>query len=650
MDAPTLFDELEVEPPRPTRRARARTEPMSDDEAAALDDELERGEPLTIPTGPGVQRSFDDLGRPLHEVPFVVIDFETTGGSPRDCMITEVGAVKLQGGRCLGTMQTLVNPGQAVPPEITMITGITEAMVLPAPRIESVLPTLLEFMGDAVVVGHNVRFDLAFLNAACERAGYARRAGPSVDTCALARRLVRDEVPNCRLGTLARRFRLGHTPNHRALDDALATGDLLHVLLERAAGLGVMGLDDLLTLPQMGGHEQASKLRMTTSLPRAPGVYAFRDRSGRVLYVGKATNLRSRVRSYFSSDTRRKVGQLLRETHRIDHAVCSSPLEAAVREIRLIHRHQPRFNRQSKTWDRYAYVKLTLHESFPRLTVVRQPKDDGAHYLGPLTSSAAAKLVVEAVESVVPLRRCTQRIGARFAPRDSPCAPAQLGVATCPCAATISESAYTELVARTVRGLTKEPEVLLAPLRHRMSALAAAERFEEAADVRDRARALAQALRRQRRLDAVRDAGRLVITFGGSGGATFDGGRLVQAWAGDQLPLDLGLEPARDADRRRDGSRGDGGGAATEAPLEVVTSSDGPTTVQGRLHLSTHPEVVAPDVMPVDRERADELLCVASWLEHRAAAVRIVHCDGGLSEPLRRIATFEPIHRRERPP
>ena len=325
-----------------------------------------------------VQRSFDDLGTPLADVTFVVVDLETTGGSPGDDAITEIGAVKLRGGECLGTFATLVNPGREIPPTITFLTGITHSMVVTAPSIDSVLPAFLEFARDSVIVGHNIRFDLAFLDAAIRRHGYARLSQPSVDTCALARRLVRDEVPNCKLGTLAERFRLGHTPTHRALDDALATGDLLHVLLERAGSLGVLGLDDLLSLPTITGHPQIQKLRLTDDLPRAPGVYLFRDVRGRVLYVGKATNLRTRVRSYFSGDERRKIGQLLRETHTIDHVVAPGPLEAAVLEVRLIHEHLPRFNRQAKTWRRYAYLKLTLNERFPRLSVVRVPKDDGA--------------------------------------------------------------------------------------------------------------------------------------------------------------------------------------------------------------------------------------------------------------------------------
>src|SRR4051812_10291986 len=292
-----------------------------------------------------MQRSFEDLGVPLSETTFCVVDVETTGGSALDGAITEIGAVKLRRGECLGTLQTLVNPGMAIPPEITVLTGITEAMVVPAPRMDEVLPSFLEFLGDAVLVGHNVRYDIGFLNAALQRAARPRLSNQVVDTCSLARRLVRDEVPNCRLGTLAACLRLSHKPTHRALDDALATGDLLHVLLERAGSLGVLGLDDLLLLPTIQGHPQLAKLRLTDDLPRVPGVYLFRDAGGRVLYVGKATNLRTRVRSYFSGDERRKIGQLLRETQRIDHIVARGPLEAAVLEVRLIHEHLPRFNR-----------------------------------------------------------------------------------------------------------------------------------------------------------------------------------------------------------------------------------------------------------------------------------------------------------------
>jgi DNA polymerase-3 subunit epsilon len=534
-----------------------------------------------------VQRSFDDLGTPLHDVTFCVVDLETTGGSPIDAAITEVAAMKLQGGRCLGTFATLVNPGVLIPPAITMLTGITRSMVLPAPRIEQVLPSFLEFAAGCVIVGHNIRFDLSFLNAALLRCGFPRLPHRSVDTCALARRLLADEMPNHRLGTLAERLRLPHRPTHRALDDVLATGDLLHVLLERAGSLGVTGLDDLLELPTVKGHPQLSKLRLTDALPRTPGVYVFRDAGGRALYVGKATNLRSRVRSYFSGDERRKVGQLLRETVGIDHVATTSPLEAAVLEVRLIHEHLPRFNRQAKTWRRYAYLKLTLGERFPRLSVVRTAKDDGALYLGPLPTSAAARRVADAIECAVPLRRCTK--APPRCPLPAACAPAQLGVSTCPCAGAIDEVAYRAIVERTVHGLTRDPAVLLDPLARRMEAMASAERFEEAAELRDRAAALAGAIHRQRRLDGLRRAGRVVVELAGGVAVELDGGRLVRTWSGDARPL----------------------------PLDDVR-------------------------VPLPHQDADEVACIAGWLDKEAHRIRLVSCDGELTSPVAALPRFLP--------
>src|SRR5476649_963983 len=128
------------------------------------------------------QASLDDLGQPLSEVTFVVIDLETTGATARDCAITEVGAVKVRGGECLGRLETLINTGVPIPPFITVLTGITEAMLMPAPRIEEVVPALLEFIGDAVIVGHNIRFDISFLDAAAVATGRPRFANRDVDT------------------------------------------------------------------------------------------------------------------------------------------------------------------------------------------------------------------------------------------------------------------------------------------------------------------------------------------------------------------------------------------------------------------------------------------------------------------------------------
>jgi len=512
------------------------------------------------------QRSFDQMGTPLRDVTFCVVDLETTGTSPHNCMITEIGAVKLRGGECLGTYQTMVDPGCAIPPEITVITGITESMVARAPRIESVTPSLLEFMADTVLVGHNVRFDLSFLNATLEAQGRDRLPNRSIDTLALARRLLRPEVPDCKLGTLSARFRLEHRPSHRALDDALATGDLLHLLIERSSAMGATGLDDLASLPTMAGSPQAAKLRLTEHLPRSPGVYLFRSRSGAVLYVGKAANLRARVRSYFSSDQRRMVSQLLEQTAAIDHQVCINGLEAAVLEIRLIHEYLPRFNKQGTTSGRYPYLRLSLHERFPRLSIVSKVSNDGDLHLGPLSSRKRARLIVDAIEAVIPIQQGSD---------------------------SNDDADHADSVKRLVAALTCRPSDLLGPLRDQIEALARDEKFEDAAETRDRAAALSLAMSRQRMFQMLRAAGDLTVSFCGAQMRFVDG-----------LLTD------------------------TASPGSAPSSSS---------------------LLPPSRSDADEMLCVATWLAANAHRVRIESVSGVLAEPAAEIPTFTPRGKRVSP-
>jgi len=161
-----------------------------------------------------------EQGVPLSEVTFCVVDLETTGGSPTDARITEIGAVAYRGGERLGVFQTLVNPGVPIPPFITHLTGIDDLTVAGAPPLPAVLPSFVEFARGAVFVAHNARFDFAFLNVALERSGYDPLPPPPVCTARLARRVVWPEVPNVRLPTLAEYFRTAVRPTHRALADA----------------------------------------------------------------------------------------------------------------------------------------------------------------------------------------------------------------------------------------------------------------------------------------------------------------------------------------------------------------------------------------------------------------------------------------------
>ena len=192
--------------------------------------------------------------RTLVETTFAVLDLETSGGSPRlGAGITEIGVVKVKGGQILGTFQSFVDPGHSLPVFITQLTGISDEMLISAPFIDEILPTLFDFLGSAdetVVVAHNSPFDLSFLKAAAKAHEMDWPDYLTVDTARLARAVLdRDEVINCKLSTLADFFGATTSPNHRALDDAMATVDVLHGLIERLAGFDVHSFEQMRSFP-----------------------------------------------------------------------------------------------------------------------------------------------------------------------------------------------------------------------------------------------------------------------------------------------------------------------------------------------------------------------------------------------------------------
>ena len=196
------------------------------------------------------QSTLQEIGRPLHETTFVVLDLETTGGAAHlGAAITEIGAVKIRGGLTVGEFKSFVDPQHPVPAYITALTGITDEMVFQAPTISEIFPSLLEFLGSpdsTVLVAQNAPFDLSFLTHSARVHGHSWPKYPVLDTATLARKiLTREEVPNCKLATLAEFFGTSTTPNHRALDDARATVDVFHGLLERLGTYDIYTLEEL---------------------------------------------------------------------------------------------------------------------------------------------------------------------------------------------------------------------------------------------------------------------------------------------------------------------------------------------------------------------------------------------------------------------
>ena len=551
------------------------------------------------------QRSFDDLGRPLRDVTFCVVDLETTGGSAvAGSMITEVGAVKVRGGEVLGEFQTLVNPSAAIPPFIAVLTGITDRMVADAPPIEQVLPQFLEFAAGCVLVAHNAPFDVGFLRHFATEQGRPWPRFEVLDTAVLARRVVtRDETPNCKLASLARLFGSTTVPNHRALEDARATVDVLHAMIGRLGNLGVHTLEELQTFTSRVTQAQRRKRHLAEHLPHEPGVYLFRDAAGRALYVGTSKDLRQRVRGYFTaSETRSRMGQMVTLASHVEGIVCATTLEAGVRELRLIAEHKPKFNRRSRFPERVHWVKLTS-EPWPRLALVRRVIDDGADYLGPYASRTSAEHAVAALHESFPIRQCGGRLP--LTPALTPCALAEMGRCVSPCDASVSAEDYDRLVGRLRHSLNSSPADVVRTLRSRMDALAGSERFEEAARIRDRLSALLRGAARTQRLRALSRCPELVAA------RKEDGRWVVHVIRHGRLAAAGVIPPGADA------------------TLWV-------------LGLQAVAETVVPGPGPLPAATAEEVELVLRWLE--SDGVRLVHVDGEWSCPLAGAAGHLAVH------
>ncbi|MGJ3507370.1 DEDD exonuclease domain-containing protein [Enemella sp. A6] len=539
-----------------------------------------------------VQPSFDDLGQPLSEVTFVVVDLETTGARADDT-ITEIGAVKVRGGEVLGEFQTLVNPHRHIPPLVAVLTGITNATVADAPSLPQVLPSFLSFLSDGVLVAHNARFDVGFLTRACAELGY-RWPGPMVhDTVALARSILhRDEVPNYKLSTLARYFRTNVSPDHRALSDARATVEVLHGLLERVGNLGVHTVEDLHGLHRRVSPQRRAKRTWADTLPERPGVYWFEGSAPEreVLYVGTSKRLRTRVRTYFTAaEKRRRMEEMIRVAEGVRHVECVTDLEARVRELRMIDAHRPRYNRRSKFPERTRWLKVTV-EPFPRLSVVRTVARDHATYLGPL--GREAEDICAALYEAFPVRRCTPRLSRT--PQQSGCALAEMSRCVAPCTGGVSIDDYGALIERLRDALHHDVRPVLHAHRERIDRLITQERFEEAGEVHRRLVHYCSSVTRFHRLHSIARCAEVVAAR-----------RVEDGWEIHVLRY----------------------GRLANAALARV----GDDPMQVALAARASAEVVAAPNGPEPSALVEETRLIAEWLE--SDGVRIIEIDGEWTWP-----------------
>ncbi len=464
----------------------------------------------------------DLLSTPIATAEFLVVDTETNGLAGDDCELTEVGAVLVGGGELHDRWSSLCRTSAPLRRGIQRLTGITQAMVDGAPSLEDVLPPLGELLQDRVLVAHNAPFDRRVLRQAFGRIGLEWPDPPVLCTAAMARAM----LPLQRrrgLGVLADALGIEVHTVHRALADAETCARVLCALFPRLCANAATIGDALAMLtprrrprkrplapgsllapapggPARLGREGLGRPRGAAEpdfaeLPRDPGVYIFRDDTGRVLYVGKSVSIRSRARAHFAPSS--PPAAWTRHATVVDYRTTGSELGALILENRLIKELQPPGNKRlTRRDDRLVYIRCRLDIPFPILEVGPDPAAGHAVTVGPVRGRRLALELVEQLDSLFGLRHC----GRRLPRREHPSAYGQMGRCLSPCLGDLDPNLYRrrldEVLALFVGESAGADQPLLRHVYGQMRAAAAQQRFERAESLRRRAGRLRTILER----------------------------------------------------------------------------------------------------------------------------------------------------------
>lgn len=382
---------------------------------------------------------------------FIALDVETTGLRPLTNRIIEIAAIRYRDGREVERFVTFLQPEKKLPSVIVNLTGIRDADLEDAPLFRDIADPLADFLGDELIVGHNVGFDISFVAGELKRLARPGLGNPRFDTMSAANRLLTG-LRRKSLSKLADYLGVPDRRAHRAYDDAQRTAEVALRLVEAAMAKGITEPREVLKLgaPMPRASSDGNPHRrnvldhsILASIPKTPGVYVMRDGFDQVIYVGKAKNLRDRVGSYFSQALgyTRKMDGLLESISTIRVEETGNELQALLLEAQLIRFYQPRYNTALRASENYPYIKINIANLWPKVSLSKERKDDGSIYYGPYRSRAMASRVVDVVNRVLPLRTCPRsfRNAKSFG---QPCLKLGLGQCMGPCMGVADRGAY----------------------------------------------------------------------------------------------------------------------------------------------------------------------------------------------------------------
>lgn len=423
----------------------------------------------------------------INEAEFTVLDVETTGTSARYCKVIEIGMVKVKKGKILDTWSTLVNPGGIIPYHITGITGIKTSDVVNSPTFDIILEDVKSFIGDSIIVAHNLPFDRSFLEQEFMSAGAAFPDYTALCTLKLARKMY-PELKSKSLGSMVQHFRLKHRDVHRALGDATVTAKLLIKMLDR-----LQTDENLENMGEVMGYTAAPSVSGSSfmmikkklaegfeKLPDKPGVYFFKNRKDETIYIGKAKSLKKRVRNYFQSTAPRITKKIVQAANDLSFKVTNSELVALIAEAELIKQVNPPYNTMLKKFSQNHFIKVDKSHDFPVIEPVTKFDFDGNDYFGPYNKRDTTKFLIDISNKSFQLRECKEK---EFV-KSKACYLANIDRCIAPCE-NDSPDLYKEELNKVYEFLSGKNQNAVNRLLQKMKTLSAELKFEEAAEIRD---------------------------------------------------------------------------------------------------------------------------------------------------------------------
>ncbi len=422
----------------------------------------------------------------IKNIEFAVLDFETTGTSAKRNRVIEIGIVKLKNKKIVDTFQSFVDPGYSLPYHITEITGITDDDLFGAPTFDDLIPGILKFIGDSVITAHNLPFDFSFLTNELSRAGYESLQNKKLCTLKLARRLY-PGLKSKSLGSMVKHFRIRHRGVHRALGDATATAKILVKMIEQLdADDSLSTWDDLLATQQNNSSKTGYRLVKKSLQPDfarlndSPGVYIFKDKDDKIVYIGKAKSLKRRVGDYFSNSAATKAKRIVRRAAKLEHIKTKTELTALILEAEMIKKNKPPLNSQLKKYSNSYFIKFDLKKKYPVPKVSSIFSFDGNDYFGPYDRGDDARSMVDIIHKTFSLRECTDK---EFK-KNRKCYLYDIERCLAPCI-NLSADDYKSEMERVYEFLEGKNQNAVDRLLHKMKRLAEERQYEEAAIIRD---------------------------------------------------------------------------------------------------------------------------------------------------------------------